>query len=231
MPLTIGCLHAHYSNAGYFEAAASPSIRFLHFVEPGIAERLANDPGFDLEQASAGLASALAWIASCGADAILVTCTEYCALLPAAVYRNIPLLRLDELFFRSLDAAERPVHLVFTNPGTVESTMARLLAWHEAKGTRPDATFGLIEDAFALLMGGRREAYAERLAEGLRTAAGVVKENGADGNARQLAVAQLSMSAAGQAFEQESGIPVLTPLEAVLHAISELDSLQAGDQR
>jgi len=213
---TIGFLHAHHSNAGFFEAAASGPVRFIHFAEPGIAERLANDPAFDNRHARAKLSELIHWIADCGAETLLVTCTEYCALLPDSDSFRIPVLRLDELFFGSLHAAGRPVHLLFTNPGTVEPTMAALRRWHTDRNLEPDVACSLIPDAFLLLMNGKRDAYLERLTVGIRRAA---EELSGDDKKRMLAVAQLSMSGAGQAFERETGIPVLDPLQAALDAL------------
>jgi hypothetical protein len=216
---TIGFLHAHHSNAGFFEAAASGPVRFLHFAEPGIAERLANDPAFDNRHARAKLSELIHWIADCGADALLVTCTEYCALLPDSDSFRIPVLRLDELFFGSLHAAGLPAHLLFTNPGTVEPTMAALRRWHADRNLEPDVSCSLIPDAFKLLMNGKRDAYLERLAEGIRTASAELSGDDKSRGTRMLAVAQLSMSGAGQAFERKTGIPVLDPLQAALDAL------------
>lgn len=75
----VGCLHAHYSNIQYIEQAfqSAEDIEILHFVDPGVIQHVS--------KGSDGLArkvkEQIEWIISCDVDVILITCTNYIALL------------------------------------------------------------------------------------------------------------------------------------------------------
>ena len=68
----------------------------------------------------------LEWMAASGLDAILITCTNYIAMLPdEPLDLPLPVIKIDEPFFAYLCQQESPHLLLFTNPATVEGTMRR----------------------------------------------------------------------------------------------------------
>ncbi len=52
MKKKIGCLHAHYTNVEYIENAFSKfDIEWLHFVDPGLMQRVSTDENFNYSDA------------------------------------------------------------------------------------------------------------------------------------------------------------------------------------
>ena len=136
----LGCLHMHHSNIPYIDGIVSPErVELLHFVDPGLMRRIGSDPGFTSDQAEQQVRRQLAWMASCGLDAILITCTNYIAMLPdETLDLSIPVIKIDEPFFAYLIRQESPHLLLFTNPATVEGTMRRLQDYARQVGRQPD---------------------------------------------------------------------------------------------
>ena len=123
----LGCLHMHHSNIPYIDGIVAPDrVELLHFVDPGLMRRIGSDPNFSTDQAEQQVRRQLAWMADCGLDAILITCTNYIAMLPdEPLDMVIPLIKIDEPFFADLLRQPSPHLLLFTNPATVEGTMRR----------------------------------------------------------------------------------------------------------
>lgn len=209
MNQTIGCLHAHYSNIRYIEEGLrSSGIRWVHYVDPGLIARLSSDSRFSEEQARARVAEQMEWMAAAGLDAILLTCTQYTALLEEErLLTRIPILKIDEPFFDAILAIEGPQTLLFTNPGTVDGTMTRLKRHAEARGrTLTDVETRVIEHAFPLLMEGKETEYNRLITEYIRSL---------PSEGRAVSAAQLSMSDAADAASAESGRPILHPLGSI----------------
>ena len=81
----LGCLHMHHSNIAYVDSLLSPGeVEVVHFVEPGLMRRIGSEDGLSGGEARAQVQRQLDWMASCGLDAILITCTNYIAMLPGA---------------------------------------------------------------------------------------------------------------------------------------------------
>ena len=79
----LGCLHAHYSNIEYIEDALSLyDVELIHFVDPALMYRVTSDENFKVADAQKKVKEQIEWIAQYNVDAILITCTNYIALLP-----------------------------------------------------------------------------------------------------------------------------------------------------
>ncbi|WJH32339.1 hypothetical protein N6H14_18205 [Paenibacillus sp. CC-CFT747] len=205
---TIACLHAHHSNIAYFDSLPKESgLSFVHFTEPGLSRRLAGDAGFTEAQASARLAEMVRWIASCRLEAVLVTCTQYCALLPEVLQAAVPVYRLDRLFFAGLCSIEGPQRIVFTNPAGVEPGMAELNRYAESADLTLEAEPLLIPDSFELVMSGRQEEYRRLVTSFL--------ERNASSSDRPLSVFQLSMTEAAEQAERTTGRRIGHPMREV----------------
>ncbi|RKP51635.1 hypothetical protein D7Z26_17830 [Cohnella endophytica] len=197
----IGCLHAHYSNIGYIEQALSASeVELIHYVDPGLLSLFGSDSSFTVQDAESKVIQQLEWIAKGSVDAILITCTNYVALLrEERLSFNLPIIKIDEPFFGELCRNEKPQILLFTNPATVEGTMARLRNYAESIGQRLEMEARVIPHTFELIMQGKKERYMEVLTEYIR------ETIQAEGGNRRLSVAQLSMVDAARKAGQESG--------------------------
>ncbi|MEA0552553.1 hypothetical protein U1P98_19570 [Lysinibacillus irui] len=206
----IGCLHAHYSNIEYIERTFQndEDMELLHFVDPGVMQQVSKGMG----DVARKVKEQIEWIASCDVDAILITCTNYIALLQddATVDPSIPIIKIDELYFESICNVQQPITILFTNPMTVEGTMARLhqYAKHHEKSVTVVAK--VIEHTFDLIMQGKKEAYSDAI---LQTLLSLTDEQ------RLISVAQLSMVDAAQQFEEQTAISVIHPLKPLVAVV------------
>lgn len=210
MKKRIGCLHAHYSNIEYIERTFQndEDMELLHFVDPGVMQQVSKGMG----DVARKVKEQIEWIASCDVDAILITCTNYIALLQddATVNPSIPIIKIDELYFESICNVQQPITILFTNPMTVEGTMARLhkYAKHHEKSVTVVAK--VIENTFDLIMQGKKEAYSDAI---LQTLLSLTDEQ------RLISVAQLSMVDAAQQFEEQTAISVIHPLKPLVAVV------------
>ena len=209
----VGCLHAHYSNIQYIEQAfqSAEDIEILHFVDPGVIQHVSK--GND------GLArkvkEQIEWIISCDVDAILITCTNYIALLEGETFSNplIPIIKIDEPYFESICSKQQPQMILFSNPATVEGTMERLHQYAKQQGLSLDVEAKIIEHTFELIMQGKKEAYSDAI---LQTLFSLRDEQ------RLISVAQLSMVDAAQQFEEQTAISVIHPLKPLVAVVKKL---------
>jgi len=167
----MGCLHAHYSNIAYIQnAIASNELELVHFVDPGLMNRIASDKSFDLIQAQNKVIEQMEWIAQANVDVILITCTNYIALLEEDRLRTpIPIIKIDEPFFDYVCNITEPQILLFTNPATVEGTMKRFNEY-ASEHEKPLINFEVhvIENAFELIMQGKIELYKNEVSNYIR---------------------------------------------------------------
>ncbi|MDQ0050270.1 hypothetical protein J2T18_004598 [Paenibacillus polymyxa] len=216
----VGCLHAHHSNIAYMDRAfASYEVELVHFVDPGLMRRISSDPHFSADDASRKVEEQLRWIAQSDIDVILITCTNYTVLAEKTqLTMSTPIIALDEPFFHEICDDLLPRTLVFTNPATVEGTMKRLYHTATLLG-KPDISSWIevkvVEDAFELIMQGRKDEYKELLVRSLYE----LRE--ADPS-RGLAVAQLSMVDAALQVELETGQTIGNPLRSLSNLIEDL---------
>jgi hypothetical protein len=213
----LGCLHAHHSNIGYIEEILPhESLEAVHFVEPGLLRRIGSDATFTMDDATAQVRKQLDWMAACGVDALLITCTNYIAAMPdESGDHNLPIIKIDEPFFAYL-LQQPPRHLLlFSNPDTVSGTMQRLQDYATVHGVQPEIEVEIISNSFNLFLTGQTEAYNRAIAERLRE---LVRLN----RFTSLSVGQLSMVDAAQRVAGETGHAIgnpLQPLRAHLDAI------------
>ena len=205
----LGCLHMHHSNIPYIDGIVPPEMaELVHFVEPGLMRRLSAGslaPGEARQQVE----RQLAWMAGCGLDAILITCTNYIATLPdEPLDLPLPLIKIDEPFFASLLTRQTPHLLLFTNPATVEGTMRRLHDFARQTGQDPEIEVELIDGTFELVMAGKTEEYAAAVTDHLRRLVAV-------GDYATISVGQLSMADAAQRVTAETGVPIGNPLASL----------------
>ncbi|MFJ7669164.1 hypothetical protein ACIQXI_18995 [Lysinibacillus sp. NPDC097195] len=209
MKKTIGCLHAHHSNINYIEQAFSSfqEIELVHFVDPGLIQHVAKtnvDLSFKVKEQ-------VEWIASCGVDVILITCTNYIALLNEdELSLSIPIIKIDEPFFQSLCEVTQPQIILFTNPATVDGTMERLYHYAKLHHKTINVQAKVIDKTFELIMQGNKQAYNDAIRHYFREIMG---------DSRSIAVAQLSMVEAAEQFAKESEMEITHPLQSLVEFV------------
>src|SRR5918998_1678569 len=218
MKTRLGCLHMHHSNIPYIDGIVpSDRVELLHFVDPGLMRRIGTDPGFSTDQAEQQVRRQLDWMASCGLDAILITCTNYIAMLPdESLDLAIPVIKIDEPFFADLLQQPSPHLLLFTNPATVEGTMRRFHDYADRAGHQPSIEIEVMPGTFELVMAGKTEEYAAAVTDQLR-------ELVRSGRYGAISVGQLSMAESALRITAETGMPIGNPLDSLrLHLAHEL---------
>jgi hypothetical protein len=214
----LGCLHMHHSNIAYIDGIVAPDrVEVLHFVDPGLMRRIGSDPSFTGDQAEAQVRRQLDWMASCGLDAILITCTNYIAMLAdEPLDLMIPVIKIDEPFFADLLQQPSPHLLLFTNPATVEGTMGRFHEYADRAGHRPSIEIEVMPGTFELVMAGKTEEYAAVVADQLR-------ELVRSGRYEAISVGQLSMAESALRIAAETAVSIGNPLDSLrLHLAHEI---------
>ncbi|WP_248925273.1 hypothetical protein [Paenibacillus hamazuiensis] len=211
MVKTIGCLHAHHNNIPGIERTLGSDYRLVHYVDPGFIPWL-NGKERQQHELRIYMERQLEWIGGYPADAILLTCTNYIAAMDEVRPRTpCPVAAIDEPFMTSLFESEGPVRILFTNPATVQGTMRRLRMFADRRGVRPDVEASVIERSFELFMEGKEGEYLELVAEHIRRQP-----------ASRLAVGQLSMTAAAERIERETGRRIEHPLKELKNHMDRL---------
>jgi len=202
----LGCLHAHHSNIEYIEHTFQniDNVELVHFVDPGLIQQVSKGTNGLVVKVK----EQLEWMASCSIDVILITCTNYIALLEEEqLDLSIPIIKIDEPYFETVCEEKQPQTILFTNPETVEGTMNRLQQYAEQHEKSIDVVAKVIDNAFELIMQGKKEAYNIAIRQTLQHVAG---------EQRQISVAQLSMVEAAQQFEKESALTITHPLKTLV---------------
>jgi hypothetical protein len=209
MTVTIGCYHAHHSNIDYIgQALGAYEVELVHFVDPGM-DRLKSDASFTARQGQRKISDMLGWIASCHVDAILVTCTFFTANMTEQLEStlHVPVIKIDDPMLALICNESKPQLLVFTNPATVQGTMDRVQQF--AQDRQPLRLQNrLLDGTFQFMMRGNKQAYIERVREGLEQLA-------AEFPGHRLWAVQLSMVAAAEQASAACGVTignVLAPL-------------------
>lgn len=211
----LGCLHAHHSNIEYIEQAfqRDEDLELLHFVDPGVLQHVSK--GSDGVALAYKVKEQIEWIISCDVDAMLITCTNYIALLEneEAVFNpSIPIIKIDEPFFKSICNAQQPQIILFTNPATVEGTMARLHQYAGQHGKSVIVEAKIIKGTFDLIMQGEKKAYNDAISQALHK---LMSEQ------KAISVAQLSMMDAARQFEEQTAQTIIHPLRALVEVVKE----------
>lgn len=213
MKKRLGCLHAHYSNIEYIEGALSPyDIECVHFVDPALMYRVTSDENFHSFDAKNKVNEQIEWISQSNVDAILITCTNYIALLQEEkLSLSIPIIKIDEPFFEQLCNIEQPQILLFTNPMTVKGSMERLNQYAKKQKKLVNIEAITIHGTFELIMQGLKEEYNNKLINSLETA---IKKN------KVISVAQLSMVDAAKKVEYMTSKSIINPLDTLVSHIA-----------
>ncbi|MGG1517214.1 hypothetical protein ABE504_17520 [Paenibacillus oryzisoli] len=225
MKTTIACLHAHHSNIAYIEqAAASADVELVHYVDPGLMRRIGSDPGFSVERAKEKVAEQLRWMLHTKPDQLLITCTNYIALLDEErLHTQVPILKIDEPFFEEILAQSGPQLLLFTNPATVEGTMARLHHYAAQLGVAlGEVEAAVIANTFELIMQGKQEAYTREVAD-------YIVRLLANNPGLKMSVAQLSMVEAAERARRQSGAAIGNPLTPLTKYLIEVPAMSPRD--
>ncbi|AWB88585.1 hypothetical protein [Homoserinimonas hongtaonis] len=199
----VACIHVHHGNIAYLdEVLAALDADGVHYVDPGLLARLTRDDSFSDADGRSRTVEQLAWMAAAGADALVVTCTAYAALVPAEPNLAMPVLVVDEPLFESICASARPRRLFFTNPSTVEPTITRLRDYAAARGVDCDFTVELIPEAFELFVAGRAADHDALLASSLESLTRA--DAGGSAFAMQLSMTTAARRVAGMANPLDS---------------------------
>jgi hypothetical protein len=205
----LACMHVHHSNIHYIDKAfSSYDVELLHFVDPGLMIHLTKDSSFQNEQAGNKIAEQIEWMANCQVDAILLTCTNYIALLQEErLTSSVPIIKIDEPFFEEICKITDPQTLFFSNPGTVNGTMDRLHQYAAKKGKSLNIKPVVMEGTFEFMMKGLNEQYNEKIAEYIQS----YKKDSND----VLSVGQLSMYDGAK----QTGLEIINPLDSLVKPI------------
>lgn len=211
----LGCLHAHYTNIEYIENALAPyNIELVHFVDPGLMNRLTSDQNFNEVDAQQKVKEQMEWVAQSNIDAILITCTNY-ILQEDHLSISVPIYKLDEPFFDFICNIQQPHTLLFTNAATVEGTMERLRLFADTYQKSLNIEVVVLNNMFDLIMQGRKKEYDQEVARMLEQ---LIYED------KIISVAQLSMVDAAQLVEAKTGRSITNPLRTfVTSIVKELD--------
>ena len=209
MKKRLGCLHAHYSNIEYIEKALSPyDIECIHFVDPGLMNRVLSDDYFKESDAQKKVKDQLEWIAQSNVDAILITCTNYIAFLQdEQLSISVPIIKIDEPYFECICNIQQPQTILFTNPATVNGTIERLNQYASKHKKAIDIEVLVINNTFDLIMKGLKHEYNQEIIRFLHTR---MKED------KIISVAQLSMVDASQQVQQETLKSIINPLDQLI---------------
>lgn len=213
MKKRLACLHAHYSNIDYIENALSAyDVELMHFVDPGLIYRVTSDESFTMEEAQNKVKEQIEWIAQCNVDAILITCTNYIAVLQEEKLSiSIPIIKIDEPYFEYICNIQQPQTIVFSNPATVNGTMERLNQYAEEHQKLIDIEVMVI-NAFELIMKGQKQEYNQSIINFLEP----LLEEG-----KIISVAQLSMVDASREVEAMTSKSIINPLDPLVSAIAD----------
>lgn len=212
----LACLHAHYSNIDYIETAFSPyDIELIHFVDPALMYRVTADGNFTELDAQKKVKEQIEWIAQSNVDAILITCTNYIAVLKEEQLSiSIPIIKIDEPYFAYICSIQQPQTILFTNPATVEGTVKRLMQYAENHQISLDLEVMVIHDTFELIMQGRKEEYNQEIAKFLNE---LIKDE-----KKVISAAQLSMVEASRQVQDKTSRTIINPLNTLISFIVNL---------
>jgi hypothetical protein len=209
----LGCLHAHHSNIDYIENALSPyNIELIHFVDPALMYRVISDENFQESDAHKKVKEQIEWIAKCNVDAILITCTNYIAILKEdQLSLSVPIIKIDEPFFDYICNIPYPQKILFTNPATVKGTLDRLNHYANTHQKSIDIEVIVLKNTFDLLMQGLKEEYNQEITNVINQ---IIKDE-----KKVMSVAQLSMVDASQQVENKTSKTIINPLNTLVSSI------------
>jgi len=209
----LGCLHAHHSNIDYIDQALSPyGIELIHFVDPGLMHKVASDKNFQEADAQNKVKEQIEWITQCNVDAVLITCTNYIAVLQEdQLSVSVPIIKIDEPYFEYICNIQEPQIILFSNPATVEGTLERLYQYANNREKSLHIEALIIENTFELLLQGQKGEYNQEIFKFINQI--VQKEN------KVISVAQLSMVDAARQVELKTSVPIINPLDTLISEV------------
>ena len=213
MKKRLGCLHAHHSNIDYIDQALSPyGIELIHFVDPGLMHKVASDKNFQEADAQNKVKEQIEWITQCNVDAVLITCTNYIAVLQEdQLSVSVPIIKIDEPYFEYICNIQEPQIILFSNPATVEGTLERLYQYANNREKSLHIEALIIENTFELLLQGQKGEYNQEIFKFINQI--VQKEN------KVISVAQLSMVDAARQVELKTSVPIINPLDTLISEV------------
>lgn len=211
----LGCLHAHFSNVDYMQKAFSPyEIELVHFVDPGLLYKVESVGNLQAHDVKNKAKEQIEWMAQCGADAILITCTTYIAILEEVKLNiNVPIIKIDEPFFSYICRNKKPQTILFSNPATVEGTIKRLQDYADSHHQMINFEVMTIPDSFELIMKGLKEQYDQKIRDILHELTKIED--------KVISVAQLSMADAAKQVEKETTTMIINPLNTLVSSVVE----------
>ncbi|WP_019241171.1 MULTISPECIES: hypothetical protein [Bacillus] len=212
--MKLASLHAHFSNIHYIEQCLSSlPIESMHFVDPGLLMKVQSDEHFSDIAARRKVKEQIEWIAETNVDAILITCTNYIALLDEVVLDlSVPIIKIDEPYFSFVCSIEQPQIILFTNPATVTATMQRLKEYAISHHKLIDVEAVVIDDSFHLLMQGKKYEYNEKVTNFIM----LLMEDGE----KNISVAQLSMVEAADRISENYNKMIMHPLKMLASTLT-----------
>ncbi|MBT2730506.1 hypothetical protein J7E63_27140 [Bacillus sp. ISL-75] len=209
----LGCLHAHYSNIEYIENALSPfDIELIHFVDPALMYLVTSDENFQELDAQKKVKEQIEWIDQCKVDAILITCTNYIAILQEdQLSISVPIIKIDEPYFDYICNIQQPQTILFTNPATVKGTVERLKHYAKNHQIPLDLEVIVINNTFELIMQGLKQEYNQEISKFLNQ---IIKDE-----KKVISVAQLSMVDASKQVEYKTSKTIINPLDTLVSSI------------
>jgi aspartate/glutamate racemase len=137
--------------------------------------RVTSDENFKVVDAQNKVKEQIEWIAQCNVDAILITCTNYIAILQEEhLSISVPIIRIDEPYFEYISNITQPQTILFTNPATVNGTMDRLNQYAHNHQKSLDIEVIVINNTFELLMQGLKQEYNQEISKFLNR---IIKED------------------------------------------------------
>jgi aspartate/glutamate racemase len=185
--------------------------------------RVTSDENFQESDAQNKVKEQIEWIAQCNVDAILITCTNYIAILQEdQLSISVPIIKIDEPFFDFICNVQQPQTILFTNPATVEGTVERLNHYANNHQKSLDLEVIVINNTFELIMQGQKEEYNQEISKFLNQ---IIKDE-----KKVISVAQLSMVDASRQVEYKTSKTIINPLNTLVSSIVNQLELEKKNQ-
>jgi hypothetical protein len=173
--------------------------------------RVTSDENFKEADAQSKVKEQIEWIAQCNVDAILITCTNYIAILQEEQLSiSVPIIKIDEPYFEYICNIQQPQTILFTNPATVSGTMERLNQYAYKHQKSIDIEVIVINNTFELIMQGLKQEYKQEISKFLNK---IIKAD------KVISVAQLSMVEASKEVEYTTSKTIINPLDTLISSI------------
>lgn len=203
MSKTVICLHASAANIEVINKAFhNSSFQLQHIVDAQLMKLI--QQGASSQRLQQKIQSQLDDIVALNPDFILITCTNYIAVLDEVKWiSDIPILKIDELLFEQLQSTQKPIKILFSNEATVAGTMKRLRAYCQQE---LDIEVIVVPEIFELYLAGDTLRHDQLLFNALQEL---------DTFENTVVVAQLSMAKVAQIYSRLHKNEIINPITAV----------------